>query len=40
MAKGYHEMAAINLEEANAGVAADNQAEEITEKFVSGSMNE
>ncbi|MCY8034150.1 antitoxin endoai [Bacillus sonorensis] len=40
MAKGYQEMAAINLEEANAGVAADNQAEEITEKFVSGSMNE
>lgn len=32
-------MAAINLEEASAAFAADNQAEEITEKFVSGTMN-
>ncbi|MFT0803324.1 antitoxin endoai [Bacillus swezeyi] len=39
MAKGYQEMAAINLEEANAGFVADNRAEEITEKFVSGSIN-
>lgn len=40
MAKGYQEMAAINLEEANTGFSADNQAEEIIEKFVSGSINE
>lgn len=30
----------INLEEANTGFSADNQAEEIIEKFVSGSINE
>ncbi|OLF88904.1 hypothetical protein CHCC5025_3680 [Bacillus licheniformis] len=40
MAKGYQEMAAINLEEASTGFSAENQAEEITEKFVSGSINE